>query len=53
MSQEEYWDKFINKYAAVYRKAEEIGVDFRLVDELVIEAYKIEVMSKQVYKKEV
>ncbi|MGB7605344.1 MAG: hypothetical protein WBL93_07680 [Lutisporaceae bacterium] len=46
MNIEEYWDEFINKFDSFYKKAEELGIQRRLVDDLVIEAYKIEVMKK-------
>ena len=43
---EKYWTEFIDRFEPMYKTAEELGVERRLVDNLVIEAYKIEVMKK-------
>lgn len=43
---EKHWTEFIDRFDPMYKVAEELGIDRRLVDNLVIDAYKNEVMKK-------
>lgn len=41
-----YWMEFIDRFEPMYKVAEELGLERRLVDNLVIEAYRMEIMKR-------
>lgn len=41
-----YWTEFIDRFEPMYKVAEELGLERRLVDNLVIEAYRMEIMKR-------
>ncbi len=51
-TKEKAWEESVKRFASVYKKAEELGIDPQIVDELVVEVFKIEIINKRVSKKE-